>query len=117
LRRGDALGALLFQNAIANPHALIANIRTGVVAGRRDQLRHRVLGLLAKGAAKQFLGTRAFQIHLRRLLMLVYDFIKDAILMRLLGAHPEITFHVTLNLFNGLIGMFSHDFVQAGTNA
>ena len=49
--------------------------------------------------------------------MLVYDFIDDAILVRLLGAHPEITLHVALNLLNRLIGMLSHDFVQTGTNA
>ena len=117
LRRRHAVGAVFLQDAVAHRHALVTNVRSSVVTGRRNQLRYGILRLLAKGAVKQFLGTRAFQIHLRGLLMLVYDFIEDAVLVRLLGTHPEITFHVALNLFNRLIGMLSHDFVQAGTNA
>ena len=118
LRGRNALSALFLENPIAHADALsIADIRTSVIAGRGDKLRHGVLRLLTKRATEHFLATRTFQIRLRGLLVLVNDFIEDAIFVRLLGIHPEITFHVAFNLFNRLVGMLGHDFVHAGADA
>ena len=47
-RRCGSCRAVIFQDGIADCHALIANIGPRVIAGGRDQLGHRVLRLMTE---------------------------------------------------------------------
>jgi hypothetical protein len=48
---GRLVGLIVFENGIANPNALIANISSGVITGRGNQLADYVLALVAERAA------------------------------------------------------------------
>src|ERR1019366_8638001 len=49
--------AVVLQNGVADGNALIANVGSRVVGGRRDQLGNSVLRLVAKRTAQYFVGT------------------------------------------------------------
>src|SRR5581483_7292691 len=53
---GMGLSAVVFENGVADGHALVADVGSRVVAGRGDQLRHCVLGLVAERTFKDFVG-------------------------------------------------------------
>jgi hypothetical protein len=47
---GGLLGFIVFENGIADRYALVANVRTGIIAGGGDQLPDYILALMTKRA-------------------------------------------------------------------
>ena len=60
---GSGFAAVVFEDGVADGHALVADVGAGVVAGRGDQLGHGVLRLVAERAAQCFFGSGA-RFHL-----------------------------------------------------
>ncbi len=56
---GMRFAAVVLEDRVADSHALVADVGARVVAGRRDQLGHGVLRLVAERAAQCFFGSRA----------------------------------------------------------
>jgi hypothetical protein len=54
--RGVALGAVVFQDGVADGYAFVADVGPGVIAGRGDELGDCILRLVTEGAAKNFVG-------------------------------------------------------------
>jgi hypothetical protein len=48
--------AVVFENGIANRDALIANVGTRIIAGRRDQLGYGILRFMAERTAQDLVG-------------------------------------------------------------
>src|SRR6202040_1833663 len=53
---GRRRGAVIFQDGIADRHALVAYVRPGIIAGGRNKLGHCVLRLVAERTAQHLLG-------------------------------------------------------------
>jgi hypothetical protein len=53
---GMRFRAVVFQNGITDGNALVANVSPRIIAGRRNQLRYRILRFVAKRAAQKFIG-------------------------------------------------------------
>jgi hypothetical protein len=52
---GGLLGLIVFENGVADSYALIANVRTGIIAGGGDQLPDYILALMTKRASQGFI--------------------------------------------------------------
>src|SRR5439155_5970918 len=57
-RRSRLFTFLIFQDRLANAHALVADIRARIVRRRTDQLFDLLLCLVAKGAAQRFVWVK-----------------------------------------------------------
>src|SRR5579863_10017199 len=55
--RGRGGGAIVFENRVADGHALVADVRPGIVTRGRDQLGYGVLRLVAERAAQNFFSS------------------------------------------------------------
>src|SRR5208283_4200824 len=56
---GSGVAAVVFEDGVADGHALVADVGAGVVAGRRDQLGDGVLRLMAERTAQRLFGPGA----------------------------------------------------------
>src|SRR5262249_5262930 len=54
---GRGLDLVVLKNRVANGNALIADIRTGVIAGGRDELSDYVLALMTKRTSQSIIGS------------------------------------------------------------
>jgi hypothetical protein len=55
---GVGLGTVVFQNRVADGHALVTDVGPRVVAGRGDQFGDGILGFVAERAAQNFIRSR-----------------------------------------------------------
>src|SRR5439155_323546 len=58
--RGSLLALFVFENCLANTHALIADVGARIVRRRTDQLLDLLLGLMAEGAAQRLVWIKFF---------------------------------------------------------
>src|SRR5581483_2328996 len=114
---GRVIRLFLFQDGIADRYAFISDIRARMVSWGRNQFADSVLRLLAERTPQPFFGGLSSQEILPDLLVFVDNLIDNPVLAGLLGTHPEITFHIPLNLFHALASVLGHDFIKAGADA
>src|SRR6476659_10296105 len=58
--RGRLIGAVVFQDRVADSDAFVANVGSRVIAGGRDELANYVLTLMTKGTTQGIIGSGTF---------------------------------------------------------
>src|SRR5271156_6028349 len=56
--RAGLLALLVFQNLLADAHALVANVRARILGWRTDELLHLLLRFMAEGTAQRLFGSK-----------------------------------------------------------
>src|SRR5258707_1545236 len=61
-RRSGLFALFVFQNRLAKADTLLADVRSGIIRRRTDELLHLLLGLVAEGATNRFGWTKFFHV-------------------------------------------------------